>query len=292
MKAKPKNMKYTDLCIYIDKTVYERDEHNNPTGLRKMTEGETINVYNYLHSLIYALAIKKRLMNSKEEYDMFCLDITANIFVRLRREDQDYSGADSRNKPIKSILNYVKGTLPFMAITWKGANYFQTIKPDYHTEKEVVAVKDYAQAQVTQDYTEERAVLYQELLQTLPYYLNKGLDKSIFKRNVLERHQFLLSEYATLCNCLTLTKLYEESAPQKQEKLILNQFKNRRDYCINLTDDPFITADMIELQLRRGFFLAEDAANSIKRDTTPTDEEIHEILSSAMPTYGINQKGD
>lgn len=292
MRTKPKNMKYTDLCIYIDKKVYERDEHNNPTGLREMTPEETNNVYNYLYALIYALAVKKRLMNGKEEYDAFCLDISANIFLRLRKPDQDYTNTATRNKPIKSILNYVKGVLPFMAITWKDTNYFQTLKPDYHSEEEMNATKEYTQAQVTSGYTEERSALYRELLQNIPQYLKESLNKSIFKKSDLEKHQLLMSEYATLCNCLTLENKQKELTARKRQKKILDQFSNRRAYCTVLTDNPMITPDMVELQLRRGFFLMEDEAEEIRKSTTPTDEEIYEILASAFPTYDTDQTGD
>ena len=47
MRAKPWNMKYTDLCIYIDKTIYERDQDNNPTALRKLTNDEFLTVWSW-----------------------------------------------------------------------------------------------------------------------------------------------------------------------------------------------------------------------------------------------------
>ena len=50
MKRKPANMKYTDLCKYIDATMYERDENNNPTSLRELTDAEIEKVYNYLYT--------------------------------------------------------------------------------------------------------------------------------------------------------------------------------------------------------------------------------------------------
>ena len=52
MRAKPWNMKYTDLCIYIDKTIYERDKDNNPIALRKLTSEEIDNVYTYLYTTL------------------------------------------------------------------------------------------------------------------------------------------------------------------------------------------------------------------------------------------------
>ena len=83
MRAKPWNRKYTDLCIYIDKTVYERDQDNNPTALRKLTSQETDNVYTYLYNVIYALSVKKRLFTQKADYDAFCLEAAGDIINLL-----------------------------------------------------------------------------------------------------------------------------------------------------------------------------------------------------------------
>ena len=102
MRAKPWNMKYTDLCIYIDKTVYERDQDNNPTALRKLTGDEIDNVYTYLYNVIYALSVKKRLFTQKADYDAFCLEAAGDIFMRLGKPDQDFTYQSKHNKPIKS----------------------------------------------------------------------------------------------------------------------------------------------------------------------------------------------
>lgn len=292
MKPKPQNMKYTDLCIYIDKTIYERDENNNPTALRVLTPQETDTVYNYLYALIYALAVKKRLLNSKSEYDTFCLDTATSVFLRLERENQDFTYTSSRNKPIKSVLNYLKGALAFMAITWKDNNYFQTIKPDFHSVEEVRGIKDYLYNQVLDDYNKERAEAYRELLKQLPTYLEEALDKSAFKKNKLEKHQLLLSEYLTLCNSLSLEQRRNECTAKKKRKILLEQLVERKKYCILFSSNPLITKDLVELQLKRGLFLMEDEANRIKNDTTPSDEEITDILDSALPTYDSDQSGD
>ena len=122
MKAKPVGLKYTDLCIYIDKTNYYRDENNNPTGLRELSDEESENIYTYLYHIIYALSVKKRMLTKKSDYDVFCIQAAGDIFMRLRKPDQDYTGQQKHMKCIKSILNYIKGALGFMCITWRETN--------------------------------------------------------------------------------------------------------------------------------------------------------------------------
>ena len=60
---KPNDLKYTDLCIFIDANVPKIvNPGENP-------ELENI-IYNYLWLLVKALAIKKCMFNNFQEYDM------------------------------------------------------------------------------------------------------------------------------------------------------------------------------------------------------------------------------
>lgn len=292
MRAKPWNKKYTDLCIYIDKTVYYRDENNNPIGFRKLTPEEIDNVYTYLYNLIYALSVGKRLFTNKADYDAFCLESAADIFMRLEKPDQDFTYKSSHNKPIKSVLNYVKGALGFMSITWRENNYAQTVNPGYNSEAALSGIKAYLDNEASYQFKEKRQDEYKELFENLPYYVNKALDNSVFKKNKVKRHQLLLSQYLTLCNCMSIQKKRICDDPKKNDSKILEQLKEREKYIINYSNDPLITNDLIELQLKRTFFLVEDEANRIIQDNTPSDEDLNNILASAFSTYDTNQTGD
>lgn len=292
MRAKPWNMKYTDLCIYIDKTVYYRDEDGNPTGLRKLTPEEIDNVYTYLYDLIYALAVKKRLLTNKNDYNAFCLEAAGDIFMRLQKPDQDFTYNSRHNKPIKSVLNYIKGALGFMSITWRNNNYAQNLNPEYNNEKELYGVKEYLSSVASGQFIEERSNGYKDVIENLPKYLEEALKNSLFKKNKLKKHEVLLSQYATLCNCLSLENKYRDYSPAKKQTVLLEQLKERERFTIVLSDDPIITPDLIELQLKKGFFLMEDDVNKVTKDTTPSDEEIQDILVSAFPNYDTDQSGD
>ena len=292
MRAKPWNMKYTDLCIYIDKTIYERDKDNNPIALRKLTSEEIDNVYTYLYNTIYALSVIKRLFTQKADYDAFCLEAAGDIFMRLEKPDQDFTYQSKHNKPIKSVLNYIKGALGFMSITWRNKNYAVVLNPEYDSEEDVEGAKSYAYRQASTQYDEQKIKAYQEVIEDLPSYLEQALKTSIFNKNKLKKHQILLSQYLSLCNCLTLENKKSDFSLEKKHLKILNQLKEKEKFIVVLSDDPLITPDLIELQLKRGLFLMEDEVNNINSELSPSDEELQNILSSALSTYDTDQSGE
>ena len=289
MKRKPANMKYTDLCIYIDSTMYERDEDNNPIALRELTPEEVEKVYNYLYNLIYALSVKKKLFTNKFDYDAFCLESAGAIYMRLRRANQNFDVDAKQNKAIKSIRNYIDGALGFMAITWRQSNYLDIINPEYDSFDAINGVQGYVLNQATKTYDENKATAYQELIKNLPSYIIKSADNSIFKNNKLAKHELILSEYLSLCNCLSLTYKQHKYSENKQKDKILAQLKERDTFTKVFSSNPLLTMDMVELQLKKSLFLMEDDANKIQHDYTPSDEEINDILESAFPTYELDQ---
>lgn len=292
MRAKPWNMKYTDLCIYIDKTVYERDQDNNPIALRKLTSQETDNVYTYLYNVIYALSVKKRLFTQKADYDAFCLEAAGDIFMRLEKPDQDFTYQSKHNKPIKSVLNYIKGALGFMSITWRNTNYASILNPEYDSQEKVEGVKSYAYSQASTQYEEQKTKAYQEVIEKLPSYLEQALKVSIFNKNKLKKHQILLSQYLSLSNCLTLENKKSSFSQEKRNLKILSQIREKEKFIVVLSNDPLITPDLIELQLKRGLFLMEDEVNNINADLSPSDEELQNILSTSLATYDTDQSGE
>lgn len=291
MKRKPANMKYTDLCKYIDATMYERDENNNPTSLRELTDAEIEKVYNYLYNLIYALSVKKKLFTNKFDYDAFCLETAGAIYMRLRKDNQNFDVNAKQNRAIKSIRNYLDGVLDFRAVTWRQTNYLEIINPEYDSFDAVNGVQGYVLNQATKTYDENKAAAYQELIKNLPYYIIKSADNSIFKNNKLAKHELILSEYLSLCNCLSLTYKQHKYSENKQKDKILAQLKERDTFTRVFSSNPLLTMDMVELQLKKALFLMEDDANKIQHDYTPSDEEINDILESAFPTYELEQGG-
>lgn len=290
MKRKPYNMKYTDLCIYIDKTIYERDENNNPIALRKLSNIEIENVYNYLYNIIYALSVKKKLFNKQQDYDDFSIETAGTLFTRLTAKNQNYDQNATANRAIKSILNYIKGALMFMAITWRNANYAETLNPDIDGNDEIEAARDYVYNQANDQFEYKRKKAFAELFENFPKYVTDALNMSMFKKNKLQKYQIALSEYLSLLNCLTVENKFKDISDTKKSNKIYDQLKNKKDYIINYSNDSLITKELIDLQLRKTLFLLEDEKCNIEKYYTPSDQELDNILATGFSTYGKNQK--
>lgn len=116
---KPKNLKYTDMCIYIDKHAYDENK----------TEEVKENIYKYIYFLSHMLAVKMKLFQNSKYYDDFALWYTTQIFYRLENPKQfevDENG-NPKIKKIKSILNYIRNTIGVRKVTFEQQEYSQVI---------------------------------------------------------------------------------------------------------------------------------------------------------------------
>ena len=122
---KPENLKYTDLCIYVD--AHAR-EIMNP-GENPQTEDL---IYNYIWLLVKALAIKKRMFENFSDYDGYAMYSANRLFMAIRRSYQN-EGKVIKGKtiaPIKSILNYTKALMYPMKLEYLHEQYNITSTAD------------------------------------------------------------------------------------------------------------------------------------------------------------------
>lgn len=90
------NVRYVDMCIYIDEHIYNGDY-----------DQET--VYVYLYHIIMMLTVKRGYFNSAKLNEDFSIYAASNYYMRLLDERQFKD--DTTLEPIRSILNYIKKTL-------------------------------------------------------------------------------------------------------------------------------------------------------------------------------------
>lgn len=115
---KDPDMKYTDMCIFIDKNVAQLNEPDCPDELKNT-------IYNYLWLLVKALAIKKRMFNSFQDYDGYSFYSANRLYFALKRnlQNQGKIVKGKEIKPIKSCLNYTKALLYPMKIEYLKEEY-------------------------------------------------------------------------------------------------------------------------------------------------------------------------
>ena len=188
---KPANMKFTDLCIFIDQNV--------PNIVNPGENPELENtIYNYLWLLVKALAIKKRMFTDFKDYDMYAFYAANRLFFALRK-NQINQGKTIKGKvirPIKSCLNYTKALLYPMKIEYQRESFKEIIdaefvskKFDAFTYKEQLKNRARSQSEVSQHFKE----LVQESFIRSGTILDKILQKSPFNKATPEYQNLKIS---------------------------------------------------------------------------------------------------
>ena len=285
MKSKPSKMKYTDLCIYIDKTIYNRDENNNPISLRVLSSEEETNVYNYLCNLVVALAHTKKLFPKWEQYEEFSYSYAADVFMRLTSKEQDFSYEAKRLKPIKSILNYIKNTIYFAAVTYRNATYDQMITADHDGQDAYDNINEYCEEQVQSQYAKDVRYIIYDNLSTIINKIKKVLDESIYNRSK-ERNNIELSMLLSINNFLSLTYKQKTLNEAKKIKIRNNQLNDWENYII-LWDDK-LNESIIIFLIKKVFEYIKEDIEKDKSDNYLPEDVVKDILSSALPSYGTN----
>ena len=122
---KPKDLKYTDMCIFIDDYIASNQYNNDDDAL----------IYQYLYFIVKMLAFKRAFFNQSDYYEQFAIYAASQYYIRLKKID---------SKPIKSCLNYIKKTIYFNKILFEeeyinGLAQYSTDSPvEYQTSFDCV----------------------------------------------------------------------------------------------------------------------------------------------------------
>ena len=202
---KPNNLKFTDLCIYIDL--------NAPKIVNPGEYPEIENtVYNYLWLLVKALAIKKRMFKNFEDYDMYAFYSATILFTAIRKNQQNQGKVIKGKtiKPIKSCLNYTKALLYPMKVEYQMENFREVIEEEFVSTKfDALAYKEQLKDQARNSA---------EINQTFKDYVEQSLSRSdLILENVLQKSPFNASmpEYRNIKISILLTSIYILKADKK-----------------------------------------------------------------------------
>ena len=114
--SKPKDLSYTDMCIYIDAHAYDD----------KKSEEVKEKIYKYIYWVSHMIAVKMHLFKEFRYYNDFAIWYTTQIFYRLENPKQyelDENGNPKMEK-INSILNYIKSTIASRKISFEQQEFF------------------------------------------------------------------------------------------------------------------------------------------------------------------------
>lgn len=197
MWRKPDNLKYTDLCIYIDAhsaEIVDADPEDEVPNL----------IYNYIYLLVKALAIKKRMFDNFSDYEGYALQSANRLFFALKKSYMNEGKVIKGKtiKPIKSILNYTKALLHPMKLEYLNSQYNIKTRAseaakqfDKFAYRQTLRDKVWESHRNTEKFKESVISLFYEFSRTL----DDVLKKSPFRASSPEYKKIKIS---ILLNCL------------------------------------------------------------------------------------------
>lgn len=273
--TKPKDVRYVDMCIFIDKKVKEGNLSDKDVDL----------IFEYLYHLSFMLAHKHKYFNEFHYYEEFSIYFATEVMYRLfynpKLKQKDENG-EPLLTPIKSVLNYMKAILYGRKCAFEAANYSQKIikeKAEFNYNSNINAkLKDTLVYNTETDIDIYLKTLSNEI-KNIVYSSFKYKNENILRKNVY------ISCLLSVVNSFTFTQVDLDnidstySLPDSKYKYIDKLYKRNRDQCVILYNLPDSYRDYIKITVRRIFKkLQEDIVYLNKDDVEIPDDILSELI--------------
>lgn len=232
---KPSNLKYTEICMFIDENVPKIVNPGENPELENL-------IYNYLWLLVKALAIKKCMFNDFQDYDMYAFYAANRLFFALRK-NQLNQGKTIKGKlirPIKSCLNYTKALLYPMKIEYQRESFKEVIEEEFVSKKfDAFAYKEQLKGTARDNSGVSRqfkAYLYETLGRSTAI-IDRLLQKSPFKPGTSDYQNLKIS---ILLNSIQILKNNKKLDMSNQSIILWHLPKNMSNYTKVLLKEFFM----------------------------------------------------
>lgn len=260
---KPNHLKFTDLCIYID---------NNTSKIVNPGEHPDIEetIYNYLWLLVKALAIKKRMFQNFEDYDMYAFYSATRLFTAIRKNQQNQGKVIKGKtiKPIKSCLNYTKALLYPMKVEYQMENFREVIEEEFVSTKfDALAYREQLKNQVrnSSEISQEFKSYVEQTVNMSSSILEDILKKSPFHESTPEYKNLKISIFLTSIHILKTDKKLNTSV---QSAVLWHLPKSMSHYVKILTKEFFIALKSEIIDCYRMADIDDADLDSILTNTT------------------------
>ena len=238
---KPADLKYTDLCIYID---------NNIQNIANPGEHPDIEdqVYNYIWLVIKALAIKKCMFNNFQDYDPYAFYGANRIYFALRKNlwNQGKTIKGKEIKPIKSCLNYIKALLYPMKIEYQNETFREIISEEFVSKKfDAFAFREQMRdnARVDQGCNEQFKSYVINSFQNVSSMIDEILKKSPFSPKSMDYKKLKISLMLNTINSLKIKGKLDPDIPT----IILWKLPKSMSSYVRILLKEFYSAVMTEI---------------------------------------------
>lgn len=195
MYKKPPNLSFSDLCIYIDKCV-ETDS---------ITEENENTIYEYLVILVNMLSRKYKYFKTNEDYEDFAFWEATDLFMRLKNPNLS---------KIKSILNYIKGSLYGQKVKYQKLYYSEVITPDVTDTAINLNLSNYSK-QLFETLSDFNKVEIEQSIRQIPTTIRSFLDKKLSIISKQDYQNIYVSILLSLLDSITLNKKFSEKVISK-----------------------------------------------------------------------------
>jgi len=256
---KPQNLRYTELCMYIDENVPKIAEPGEYPEIEAT-------VYNYLWLLVKALAIKKCMFNKFEDYDGYAFYAATRLFLALRKNylNQGKVIKGKQIKPIKSCLNYTKALLYPMKIEYQRETFKEIIEEEFVSKKfDAFAYEAQlkSEARDSSDVSAQLRLYLRDALSQKNKILDELLKKSPFGHSTLEYKNLKIS---ILLNSINILQTKKKLVVSDQQSVILWHLpKNMTNYVKILVKEFFMALKLEIMDCCKEASLTDDTLDAI-----------------------------
>lgn len=207
MYQKPKNVSYTDMCIYIDTHIYSESYDENL-------------IFEYLYHITLMLAKKYNYFKKLSDYDNFAIYAATHLFMRLIDERQFVKNSGKISiDPIKSILNYAKTLMYPMKVDYQQEFFAQNIEKESLPETEynfnTILSKEISNLDISD---------FGLTLLNISATCKKFLETIPYNKNSVEWQNIYLSVMLTFLSSITLRNEHKERIQHLSETLRLKDY--------------------------------------------------------------------
>lgn len=191
---KPPNVRYVDMCIYIDQNIYKEDRDDNL-------------IFEYLYHLCVMFAHKANYFKNKHYLDDFGIFAATYVYMRLVNKRQFFDEDNPKKlKPIKSVLNYIKRIIYPIKVQFEQSNYYQGV--NYEKEELVADFTLYTyKDQIQETLDKLNKVEFCLYLEQIPSVLKEFLNSIPHIKNSNEWLNIYTSCLLSLLNSITMSNI-------------------------------------------------------------------------------------
>lgn len=277
---KPAGMKYTDMCIYIDKNM----QWCVKTGEYPDIENK---IYEYLYHIFYALACKDNYFSRFDDYDQYALYSAARLYILLR-DKYIKAGTVVRGReivPVKNTLDFIRSVMPHFRTDFQNQNFAIVFNPEINQDTSIIEA-DMKNA-IRSDYQNSLEEDFQEVASQIPQFIKQIVRHTPYKKDKVMVRNLYMSCLLTLLNDITIPNRLKN----KLNKSKVNDGEAvARMYHYNI-EEPVLwhldvgMSDYIRLLVTEVKYKFTEEFKEARSATDLSDDVVNSIMRSAYATY-------